>query len=215
MMTRRALVLSALLLWQGLASPAATAQETSQTEAWAALASTRQAMKGAAFEARFVQTFVPAGFSQGERESGTISLQLPTCLRWDYETPYARSYLICGQTLHTWNPGEASGRVHSLGSGDESGLDLLRQDIDKLKLRYLARIEHSQGSLATILLVPMTPDAQLARATFTVDTGLGRFTRLSYVDRDGNLSTFEISGYRPLMQGEAFEPPAELEWIGE
>ena len=78
---------------------------------WATLQGVRTSLVEAGpTGAAFVQTYVPAGFTSGEQESGTLALALPDCLRWDYQKPYPKSFLLCGGIAHSWNPEDKSGR---------------------------------------------------------------------------------------------------------
>ncbi len=74
-----------------------------QKDSWAVLSGVRQSLVEAGpTEASFTQTYIPAGFSSGEKETGRMSLSLPDCLRWDYQDPYPKGFLLCGEVVHTW-----------------------------------------------------------------------------------------------------------------
>ena len=81
-----------------------------EIDAWARLEALRDRLEGEDVRADFVQTFLPAGFSAGDEESGILYLAIPECLRWDYQQPYPKTYLVCGQEAFTWNEGETQGR---------------------------------------------------------------------------------------------------------
>src|SRR3954471_2172584 len=98
-MKRAILLLSTLGLLAGAGRAAAQ-----EVDPWAALKTVRQSLVDAGpTGASFVQTYIPSGFSSGEKESGKLALALPDCLRWDYTAPYPKSFLICGGVLHAWN----------------------------------------------------------------------------------------------------------------
>ncbi len=163
--------------------------------------------------AEFVQTYKPAGFTTGDRETGDLYLSLPDCVRWDYEEPYPKTFLLCQNTIHTWNPGDQAGRRFLLVDSDEPGIDLLRLRIDDLRLRYDAHVEMKPDGSLEVILSPRVSDSTIAEARLTMDAAREVLSALTYRDQEGNLSRFEITDYAPSDDADRFEPPADLEWL--
>lgn len=182
---------------------------------WSVLESLREGLTAAPQSADFVQIFRPSGFSSTEREDGQMHISLPTCLRWDYETPYAKSFLLCDNVIHTWNAGESTGRRLHLDSGPEPGLDLLRLRIEELRARYTAAMDSLDDGSIEVNLTPTAESVVVAEARITVDPIANHLVALAYEDLEGNTTRFEISGYRPLESPDKLVPPADLEWIDE
>ena len=124
----------------GLLSAVAGARDDDGApEAWDALERLRSSFEAASPVAvAFSQTYTPAGFSSGDTESGVLSMDLPSCARWDYDDPFPRSYLLCDDIAYSWNPGESSGRRYEISADERRGLDLLRLDVDGLREQYAA-----------------------------------------------------------------------------
>ena len=179
------------------------------------LESLREGLSAAPQSADFVQTFQPFGFSSSERENGQMYLSLPACLRWDYEIPYAKSFLLCDSMIYTWNAGESTGRRLHLENGNEPGLDLLRLRIEKLRSRYTAEVQSLTDGSLEVILTPTAESVVLSEARITVDPLAYHLLALAYEDLEGNATRFEISGYRPLERLDKLVPPADLEWIDE
>ena len=163
--------------------------------------------------AEFVQIFRPAGFTTGDRETGYLYLALPDCVRWDYVEPYAKTFLLCQNTLHTWNPGDQAGRRFLLVDSDEPGIDLLRLRIEDLRLRYDARVEEGLEGGLQVILSPRVPSTVIAEARLTMDVDREVLSTLSYRDQEGNISRFEITNYEPGEEADYFQPPADLDWL--
>lgn len=198
----------ALLLFGGVAGAGAE-------EPWGLLERVRDELTRSPRQADFVQSYIPAGFSTGEQEDGRIFIALPDCVRWDYQSPYAKSFLLCEETVWTWNEGETSGRRQRLVADEQQGLDLLRLSVESLRGRYAASVETTAGGNLEILLSSLTPNDALRDARFLVDADRNLLIGLSYQDLEGNLTRFEISGYGPLGPGSIFAPPVEIEWLEE
>ncbi|MCB1055252.1 MAG: outer membrane lipoprotein carrier protein LolA, partial [Acidobacteria bacterium] len=146
------LPLLALLVLLSATSPALAAAP----DPWTVLEEVRASTAAAGvLEADFRQTYVPAGFDQGESEGGTMYLELPDCLRWDYRDPYPKSFLLCGGVVHAWNPEDGVGRRYLVEPEDEPGLDLLLLSTGDLKERYRASTEPGEGEAVDVVLVPL------------------------------------------------------------
>lgn len=184
-----------------------------QNDPWAMLAGVRQSLVEAGpTEASFTQTYIPAGFSSGEKETGRMSLSLPDCLRWDYQDPYPKSFLLCGGVAHAWNPEDKSGRRYRIDRRNEPGLDLLLLGVDDLKTRYQATMKSVESGWIEVKLSPKEKMAELADAALTVDPAKRRLVAVSYHDREGNLTRFEIKDYRDLSRRGHFSPPTGIRW---
>lgn len=184
-----------------------------QNDPWAMLAGVRQSLVEAGpTEASFTQTYIPAGFSSGEKETGRLSLSLPDCLRWDYQDPYPKSFLLCGGLAHAWNPEDKSGRRYRVDRRNEPGLDLLLLGLDDLKTRYQATMKSVESGWIEVKLSPKEKMAELADAALTVDPAKRRLVAVSYHDREGNLTRFEIKDYRDLSRRGHFSPPSGIRW---
>ncbi len=193
------------------AAPAARGAEGD--DAWRLLRELRAALEGRPQAADFEQLFLPAGFSSGERENGRLTLALPDCLRWDYAEPQARSYLLCGDRVWSWNAGETSGRRFTVDAEQEEGLELLRLGVDAIAERYAARLEpHADGR--AVVLEPRDDGGEITEARLLVAAGEPRLAGLSYRDVEGNSTSFTFRAYRPLASP-VLEPPTDIEWIEE
>jgi hypothetical protein len=160
---------------------------------------------------RFTQTFLPAGFEQGETETGTLAISLPTCLRWDYGEPFPKSFLLCQDTVYYWNPGEVRGHRYPVENEEAPGLDFFLLTTDDLRLRYNATAEQLDGRLH-VHLQPIRPTDDVVSLEVLLDPRTDRVLRLSYEDAEGNTTRFELEGYQPGADPGLFEPPAGVEW---
>ena len=189
------------------------ARATDAADPWVCLEEIRSTAAERPLRADFTQDFVPAGFTGGERESGTFSLDLPRCLRWDYRNPYPRSFLLCDEIVYSWNIGESSGRRNLLASGDEPGLDLLRLEVESLRRRYSATDVATEVGEREIRLQARDEKGTIREARLRSDRECRHLLELRYLDLERNLSVFQFSGYRNLTEEDAFRPPTDLQWI--
>lgn len=196
-----------------MAAMPAMAQPAPEIDPWQALSELRLHLAASGdLTATFVQRFVPAGFSSGDEERGTVAIALPDCLRWDYADPYPKSYLLCGARLHAWVRGEPQGQRMAVQAEEEAGLDLLLLPIARLRERYRATAESPGGGRIAVHLTPVGAGVSLSAATFTFDPSSQRPTTLAYRDRDGNSTRFDFGDFTLLDDPAIFTPPPALEW---
>jgi hypothetical protein len=195
------------------AAPAGPGARSAAGDPWGWLTRVRRSLVAAGpTAARFTQSYIPAGFTSGETETGSLSLRLPDCLRWDYQDPYPKGFLLCGELVQAWNPEDHTGRRYHVERKNEPGLDLLLLGVDDLQQRYSAATRKSPGGQVEIALAPRSQQGQLTDATLAIDPATLRIVEVSYHDREGNLTRFQIAGYHALSAGGQFKPPAGIHW---
>jgi hypothetical protein len=212
-MAMRSRTLAALLALVSLsAAGAATADDAAP---WPSLEALRNALAqdGQLF-ADFRQSYVPAGFSSGDTESGTIALSMPDCLRWDYTEPDRKSFLVCGARAWSWVEGEPRGQRFTIEPDRETGLDLLLLPASELADRYRASAHRQPAGGLEIVLEPLAEDGALAVANLVIGADGRRLEALDWRDREGSVTSFRFSRWRRLADGERFAPPLALEWAG-
>ncbi len=162
--------------------------------------------------AKFDQTYIPAGFKDGDRESGHLSIWLPDCLRWNYEKPQAKSFLLCGDEVYFWNQDESGGRHYRIEPEEEPGLDLLLVEVARLRERYVAANDKlADGTYAISLAMPPETERPFS-ATIRLEPVSMRVVGMEYTDEEGNLTRFEFSEYQKLRHTALFQAPRDVEW---
>lgn len=210
-----------LLMVLLLGARSAAATTPNNPDPWSLLGQAREAMHKSGPQLwSFTQTYLPTGFDRGEEESGRVALDLPRCVRWDYDDPYPKSFLLCGETLRTWNPGEPAGHIYDLDQA-QPGLDLLLLAVGDLAQRYTATAEPAGGGMRVKLVPKKAPAADsggagggdhvLRDAAILIDKG-SRLREMTYRDAEGNRTTFRFTDRRPLADTALFAPPAGLKW---
>ncbi len=184
-------------------------------EAWQALERYRAGLhEDSPFSASFTQSFLPSGFSTAETESGVLALSLPECLRWDYDDPFPKSFILCGDVLHYWNPEDEEGHREELDARRQPGLDLLLLEADELRDRYVAELLESGDDGVAVQLTPLEENDIVSVAVLRLDARLRRLTELIYTDPDGNRTSFRITDYVSGLELGRFNPPQDREWLG-
>ena len=163
--------------------------------------------------AGFVQTFVPFGFApeDGETERGRLAIDLPGCLRWDYDPPFEKAFLLCGRTVHHWNPGETVGQRYDLSEQSAPGLDFFLLTTGDLRDRYEAELDAADGNRLRLVLRPLEPSADVVEVQVVIDEDQ-RLRELTYYDAERNENRFVVGDYRSGVPPGRFEPPPGINW---
>ena len=193
----------------------AAAPAPAADDPWQVVADFRRALDGSGpLSAGFVQTFVPFGFApeDGETERGSLAIDLPGCLRWDYFPPFEKAFLLCGRTVHHWNPGETVGQRYDLSEQPAPGLDFFLLTTSDLRDRYEAELDTAEGNRLRLVLRPLEPSEDVVEVQVVIDAGDQRLRELTYYDSQRNENRFLVGDYRSGTPPGRFEPPAGINW---
>ncbi len=206
----RAAALAAVVAAALIAAPPAPAVD----DPWQVVDDFRRALDGSGpLSAGFVQTFVPFGFApeDGETERGSLAIDLPGCLRWDYDPPFEKAFLLCGRTVHHWNPGETVGQRYDLSERPAPGLDFFLLTTSDLRDRYEAELDTAEGNRLRLVLRPLEPSEDVALVQVVIDEDQ-RLRELTYHDAQRSENRFVVGDYRSGAPPGRFEPPAGIDW---
>jgi outer membrane lipoprotein carrier protein len=165
-----------------------------------------------------------AGFSESyeglgmrRTESGTMLLQKPGCMKWEYSTPAGKLFLLDGK--FAW--------FYSRGDSQVQRIPAKQLDDLRSPLRFLLGHTQLERELSNLRLAPAaggrftlvgqpkgpgnTPDKRVRRLTLTV-TADGAITGIEMEETDGALTRFTFTGEQPNAPIPAgafhFTPPA-------
>lgn len=188
-----------------------TAVAVSGSDAARELARTSSYLRdGRAHRAPFTQTFMPAGFSRARTESGTVVLQGPDFLRFEYERPTKKIFTFDGQTARFYVPMDRQMTQRALTPQDRSELPVVfLDDPAALEKRYAISVETSGDGVA-LLLRPRSSDSEIAWIRLRIGADGGP-AAISYANAAGDLTRIDFGPFetRPPMPPEQFQikPP--------
>jgi outer membrane lipoprotein carrier protein len=151
---------------------------------------------GSAHAAAFTQTYTPAGFAAAKSESGTVWIQSPQRLRFEYTAPEKKVFTYDGAEGRLFTPEDRQLTTRRLSAEDRARLPIIfLSDPDELERQYKITREAAAGGAARLLLTPRSPRPDLAwlRVTIAAD---GTISALSYQDSSGNRSEFRFETWR-------------------
>lgn len=189
--TVRAFFTPALLLGFAFGLPAAAAPDASSVLRKAVA----RYADGAAHAASFTQAYTPAGFTTARRESGTVWIQAPQRLRFDYAAPQSTVYTYDGGEGRFFSPEDRQLTVRRLTPDERARLPLVfLTDPAELADAYAISAEEA-GDRSRLLLTPKAARPDLSWLRLAVGSD-GTVSELSYEDGSGNRTTFQFASWR-------------------
>ena len=151
---------------------------------------------GAAYAAGFAQTYTPAGFASARRESGTVWIQAPQRLRFDYAAPDRKVFTYDAGEGRFYSPEDKQLTVRKLTAEERARLPIVfLSDPDELAREYTIAVEPGASEASRLKLTPRAPRPELAWLTVAI-TPDGSIRELAYEDSAGNRTEFRFESWR-------------------
>jgi len=180
-------LLAPLLLLAGTISPDAKALLDRVSSLYA---------DGSAHSASFTQTYTPAGFATARRESGTVWIQAPQRLRFDYASPEKKIFTYDAGEGRLLTPEDRQLTIRKLPAEGRARLPIVfLSDPSELERQYTITLETGEAGGSRLLLTPRSPRPDLAWLRLSIAAD-GAILGLAYEDSSGSQSEFRFEEWR-------------------
>ena len=152
---------------------------------------------GSAHASPFVQVYKPSGFAATRTESGTVSIQAPERVRFDYVSPEKKVFTYDAGEGRFFSPADRQLTVRRLSEEEKARLPVvfLRKPSD-LASAYEISVEQGESGPGTrLLLTPRVARPELAWLRLAISP-TGSVWALSYQDSAGNRTEFRFEAWR-------------------
>ncbi|MBI3781628.1 MAG: outer membrane lipoprotein chaperone LolA [candidate division NC10 bacterium] len=148
-------------------------------------------------QAEFVQKATNRLSGSSQQASGRLFLKWPGKMRWEYEKPEPRLFLIDGKTLWSYSPVERQAVAQdvsgALGTGPIGilfGISSLRRDF---RVRTIAHAGTRDSQEYLLDLAPKGEDLSFKRVVLAIDRESFLIHRLTVFDLYGNTTAVDLS----------------------
>ncbi len=178
----------------------------------AVLSSVRKAYTASpSFTARFVQTYVPAGFAPASPEAGRVTMAAPDRIRFDYDGKEGKLFTFDGTDARQYVAADRQLIVRTLTPDEKQRLPLLFfESPEALLRRFTASAAPGENGVTIVTLTPLS-GGEPAKLELAVAPS-GEVTQLAVTDLAGNRTTFTFTGLaaagrRPAAEFAPAPPP--------
>lgn len=176
----------------------------------------RAAAAVAGSEAQFTQKFTPKGFKNSQVESGSVVFGTLPMMRWSYAKPEAKLFVFDGTRSWFYIPGDRQVTVGKLDDARKRELPFLLVGDAAARAKFFVVREQQKGGSVVTTLQPRDANAMIRDIAITTSTATHQIQRIDYADREGNRTSFELTGYHPKAapaDSFRFDPPAGVQVI--
>jgi outer membrane lipoprotein carrier protein len=152
---------------------------------------------GTGHSSPFVQTYTPSGFAKAKKESGSVFIQAPERVRFDYVAPEKKVFTYDAGEGRFFSPADKQLTVRRLSEEEKARLPVvfLRKPED-LAAQYEITADAGESPSETrLLLTPRVARPELAWLRLAIAPD-GSVRALSYQDSAGNRTEFRFEGWR-------------------
>jgi outer membrane lipoprotein-sorting protein len=165
---------------------------------------------GRAHASPFVHLYTAAGFTTARRESGTVWIQAPERLRFDYAAPEVKVFSYDAGEGRFYAPEDRQLTRHRVSPDERARLPVVfLTSADELARGYAVAAEPGADGGTLLTLTPRAPSQDLAWLKVTVARD-GSVPELSFEDGGGNRTVFRFEAWRT----EKARPPADYRVTG-
>ena len=132
-------------------------------------------------------------------------------MRWSYTSPESKLFVFDGSKSWFYVPADKQVTVGVIDDARKRELPILLIGDPSARDRYFIMKESQRGGSVVTTLQPRDRGAMIRDITVTSDAATHTITRIEYGDREGNRTSFDLSGYHAAAAGAEtfhFTPPS-------
>lgn len=192
-----AVAVASLLLLSGgraWAAPGATKKSPGGGEVTALVKSVQRFYEGTSdFVARFEQEYVYKAFGRTQKSSGSMKFKKPGLVRWEYEAPSPKTFLLSDQRVYTYDPAAHLLTKASIDTSQLSASVTFLMGKGNLLQEFDIEKQACGDCAGTLLeLKPKKPDARFRKIRLEVDPKSAQVLRSVVFDASGDENTIRF-----------------------
>jgi outer membrane lipoprotein carrier protein len=147
------------------------------------------------FTAGFQQTYFYKTFKRTQVSSGKVTYRKPALMRWEYEKPSPRTFVLAADKVYAHDPEAKLLTVASIATNQLSASVTFLWGQGKLAQEF-SIVKKACPSCVGVLLemTPLKPDPRFQRVELEVDPKTAQVLKSTVVDPDGSTNTIAFLG---------------------
>jgi outer membrane lipoprotein carrier protein len=145
------------------------------------------------FRSDFKQDYKYKTFRRTQTSTGTVTYKKPALMRWEYETPSKRTFVLAGSKVYAYDPEAQSLTVASLDTSKLSASVTFLFGQGRLADEFNIKKGTCADCKGTLLVLdPAQPDPRFRQVRLEVDTNTAQVLKSTVVDPDGSENTISF-----------------------
>jgi outer membrane lipoprotein carrier protein len=146
------------------------------------------------FTARFTQEYAYKTFNRRQTSSGKVTFLKPGMMRWDYESPTPKTFILAGEKVYAYDPEAMTLTIANLKTNELSASVTFLWGKGRLEKEFsIARAACSNCAGVLLELTPLQPDPRFQKVRLEVDPKSAQVLKSVVVDPDGSENTIAFS----------------------
>ena len=159
------------------------------------------------FTADFKQDYTYQTFKRTQTSSGKVSYAKPAMMRWDYQKPSARTFVLAKDRVVALDPEALTLTIMSIATSQLSASVTFLWGQGKLADEFSIAKKECKDCKGTLLeLTPLKPDPRFQRVLLEVDSKSATVIKSTVIDPDGSQNAITFG----TMQLNAGVDPAKF-----
>ncbi len=139
------------------------------------------------FTAGFRQDYFYKTFKRTQTSTGKVVYKKPGLMRWDYETPAPKSFVLAGDRVIAHDPAAMLMTIAAINTNTLSASVTFLFGQGKLADEFaITRLACEKCTGTLLLLTPLVPDARFRQVRLEVDPQTAQVLKSTVVDPDGS-----------------------------
>jgi outer membrane lipoprotein carrier protein len=164
------------------------------------------------FRSDFKQDYKYKTFRRTQTSTGTVTYKKPGLMRWEYEKPSKRTFVLAGNKVYAHDPEAQSLTVASLDTSKLSASVTFLFGQGRLADEFNIKKGTCADCKGTLLVLdPAQPDPRFRQVRLEVDTNTAQVLKSTVVDPDGSENTISFMNLKSNVGVEkssfAINPP--------
>jgi outer membrane lipoprotein carrier protein len=146
------------------------------------------------FTADFRQDYAYAAFKRTQTSSGKVVFKKPGMMRWDYEKPAPKTFVLAGDRVLALDPAALTLTKGAINTSSLSASVTFLFGKGKLADEFsITRVECAKCTGALLELLPLVPDPRFKKVSLEVDLKTAQVLRSIVTDPDGSQNAITFS----------------------
>jgi outer membrane lipoprotein carrier protein len=150
--------------------------------------------KTADFTASFRQDYTYKTFHRTQTSSGKVAFLKPAMMRWDYEKPVAKTFVLSEEKVYAYDPEAMTMTITAIKSNELSASVTFLWGVGRLEKEFSIAREACETCKGTLLeLKPLRSDPRFQKVQLEVDPKTAQVLRSTVIDPDGSENSITFS----------------------